>query len=118
MFALREGEERLAQASLRPSEAVVLLDAHPALAVEAFALIAERTRAAERARQYLDEWHALRPRLSGRDVQALGVPEGPRVGEALRALREARLDGRVCNREDEIALVRALARPLAETRRG
>ncbi|MBI4570720.1 MAG: CCA tRNA nucleotidyltransferase, partial [Chloroflexi bacterium] len=68
-LALRADEARLSDASLRPSEAVALLDGQPALAVEAFALIAARA-AAERARRYLEEWRALRPRLTGRDVQA------------------------------------------------
>ena len=44
--------------------------------------------------------------LDGRSVIELGVEEGPAVGEMLRALLMARLDGSVSSREDEEALVR------------
>jgi tRNA nucleotidyltransferase (CCA-adding enzyme) len=116
-IALRD-ERRLAAPSLLASEAVALLEAQPALAVEAFALVASAP-AGGRARRFLDEWRFLRPRLSGRDLEALGLPPGPQIGAALRALRAARLDGRVESRDDEARLVEALrGRPLAEARRG
>ncbi len=46
------------------------------------------------------------PVLRGNDLMALGVPRGPAVARVLEQLREARLDGRVCDREAETALVR------------
>ncbi|MCI0671268.1 MAG: HDIG domain-containing protein, partial [Myxococcaceae bacterium] len=45
------------------------------------------------------------PLLRGEDVIALGVPRGPRVGEVLRALEDAQLEGRVASREAAVALV-------------
>ena len=39
--------------------------------------------------------------LSGGDIVAMGVPEGPRVGEVLRELLDARLDGVVESEEEE-----------------
>ena len=121
LLALREQEAELARTSLRPSEAALLLAPQAPAAIEAFALIAGRPRAAERSRRYLQEWRYVRPRLNGRDVEALGVPHGPQVGVALASLREARLDGLTKSREDEVALVRRM-RPgspaLAEARRG
>jgi tRNA nucleotidyltransferase (CCA-adding enzyme) len=109
---LREHEDALA-AELRPSEAVALLRSTPLPAVEAFSFVAG-SQAAERVGCYLHEWRFVRSRLNGRDVEALGVPHGPRVGETLALLREARLDGRVRTREDEVTLVRA--RLLGEAR--
>jgi tRNA nucleotidyltransferase (CCA-adding enzyme) len=53
-------------------------------------------------------WRYVKPTLDGRALQRLGVPRGPLVGEAMRALRTARLDGRVRTREQEIAVVRHL----------
>jgi tRNA nucleotidyltransferase (CCA-adding enzyme) len=120
-LALREEGSKLARASLRPSDAVRLLSPRPPAAIEAFALVAERPLAAERARRYLEEWRFLRPRLNGRDVEALGVPHGPQVGAALASLREARLDGRTSTREDEVALIRRMQlgrRLLAGARHG
>jgi tRNA nucleotidyltransferase (CCA-adding enzyme) len=57
--------------------------------------------------RFILEWRHVRPALSGRDVIALGVPEGPAVGEALRDLRDARLDGKVRGRAEEQARVTA-----------
>ena len=55
------------------------------------------------------EVHALRSRprlLSGYDVmQRYGVPRGPLIGKALRAIEEAQLNGRIRTREEAIALL-------------
>ena len=48
----------------------------------------------------------MRPALRGQDVIALGVPQGPRVGEALRRLQIARLDGEVKSRAQEERFVK------------
>jgi tRNA nucleotidyltransferase (CCA-adding enzyme) len=45
--------------------------------------------------RYLAELRALAPSLRGADLLAAGVPPGFRLGEALRATRRARLDGRI-----------------------
>ncbi|HXG03962.1 MAG TPA: hypothetical protein VNO23_11200, partial [Candidatus Binatia bacterium] len=55
---------------------------------------------------FVAEARAVRPALRGEDVTALGVPPGPEVARVLSALRDARLDGAVVERDDEQALVR------------
>jgi tRNA nucleotidyltransferase (CCA-adding enzyme) len=45
--------------------------------------------------RYLTGMRPLTLSLRGADLLAAGVPPGPRIGEALRATRRARLDGRV-----------------------
>jgi tRNA nucleotidyltransferase (CCA-adding enzyme) len=57
--------------------------------------------------RYLTAWRSVGPQLSPRDLMALGVPEGPAIGKALRDLRDARLDGEAGTREEEKARVRA-----------
>jgi hypothetical protein len=47
--------------------------------------------------------------VTGDDLLALGIPAGPRMGEILRAIDDARLEGRVRTREQAIAWARALA---------
>jgi len=47
-----------------------------------------------------------RPALDGDDVRALGVPAGAGVARVLAALRDARLDGLVEDRDGEVARVR------------
>jgi len=46
--------------------------------------------------------------VTGDDVRALGVAPGPRVGAILRAVDDARLEGRVRTREQALELMRAL----------
>jgi tRNA nucleotidyltransferase (CCA-adding enzyme) len=114
-FALRAEETRLAAPAAAPSVLAAVFEAVPLPSVEAFALFAANS-AGERARHFLADWRHVRPRLNGRDIEALGVPHGPRVGEALARLRVARMDGDVVTRDDEIAFVRdGATRPLAET---
>jgi hypothetical protein len=48
----------------------------------------------------------VRPRLTGRDLLALGVPGGPRVGAALGMLRRRRLDGGAGSLAEERELVK------------
>ena len=55
---------------------------------------------------YLAELRRVAPLLNGGDIMALGLPEGPMVGEALEALLIARLDGEISTRDDEERLVR------------
>ncbi len=50
------------------------------------------------------------PLLRGDEVLALGIPRGPRVGEILRAVEDAQLEGTVTTREEALALARKLAR--------
>ena len=62
----------------------------------------------ERLDWFVREGRTVLPALDGDDVIGLGVPRGPRVSEALDALRDGRLDGRLADREAEIRYVRSL----------
>ena len=57
--------------------------------------------AANYLRLYLSRLRHVSTSLSGGDIVAMGVPEGPRVGEVLRELLDARLDGVVESEEEE-----------------
>jgi tRNA nucleotidyltransferase (CCA-adding enzyme) len=57
-------------------------------------------------RRYLTELRHLRLGIRGSDLLAAGVPPGPRIGEALRATRQARLDGRIAE-ADELRYAKA-----------
>ena len=52
-----------------------------------------------------------RSALGGDDVVAAGVAPGPRVAEALRALRDARLDGWVTDRDSEVEFLQDFVGP-------
>ncbi|HXJ84267.1 MAG TPA: hypothetical protein VMS64_36975 [Candidatus Methylomirabilis sp.] len=67
-------------------------------------------RARRRVEWYLRTGRHVRPMLSGDDVVALGVPQGPAVGECLAALRRLRLDRIVKTRGHERLFVEAWLR--------
>ena len=91
---------------LRRSRIYALLWGIEPAAIEGAALTCGRPRAAGRMRLYLDDLRHVTPLLDGSDLLAMGVPEGPRVGELLGTLLDARLDGLVSTREEEEAYVR------------
>jgi tRNA nucleotidyltransferase (CCA-adding enzyme) len=96
---------RLAARRLRPSEVDEILRSVPPPALLA-AWLRAGGRARGRIQWYLARGRAVRPRLSGEDLLALGVPRGPRVGEALSRLRRHRLDGTVGSLAEERELVK------------
>ncbi len=57
---------------------------------------------------FLTMYRQVKPLSTGRDLIALGLPQGPRIHEAYETLRLARLDGLVRTRVDEIEYVRKL----------
>ena len=104
---IRELTPAIAAAS-KPSEVCALLDG---LAPDALrgAIMIVGSPADDRINRYLSEWWSVAPRLRGHDLLALGVPPGPEMGEALRELRRARLDGRTHSVQDEQELARKWA---------
>ncbi len=57
---------------------------------------------------YLTKLREVVPQLGGKDLQGLGVPPGPQFGRIRQRLLQARLDGEVSSREDELALAKSM----------
>lgn len=87
------------------SEIYMRLRALDEAAILGCALSEEDNLASQRLMLFLDELSHVRPLLKGRDLLALGVPQGPKVGELLFDLLEARLDQKIETRQDEIAFI-------------
>jgi tRNA nucleotidyltransferase (CCA-adding enzyme) len=96
---------RLEARRLPPSAVGELLEGAPEAAALA-AWLRGGARARRRIQWYLAHGRAVRPRLTGRDLLALGVPGGPRVGAALGMLRRRRLDGGAGSLAEERELVK------------
>ena len=96
---------RLEPARLAPSTVSEWLDAAPEAAVLA-AWLQGGARVRRRIQWYLTQGRGVRPELTGRDLLALGVPAGPRVGAALGMLRRHRLDGGAGSVAEERELVK------------
>jgi tRNA nucleotidyltransferase (CCA-adding enzyme) len=107
MPELRSLLGRLEEPRPRRSELVDLLGPFPLPAIWAFAALHPGV-IRRRCRDYIESAHTLKPLLRGDDVIALGVPRGPDVGDVLRRLRTAKLDGEVKTRRDEERFVRSM----------
>lgn len=100
------GQAQRLTSSLSASAIYAMLREYDEAALLAVQLNFEGMPAAEQIERYLRELRHIKPALDGRQVLALGVPEGPAVGEALELLRKARLDGKVADVAQEEALVK------------
>ncbi|MCD6303198.1 MAG: CCA tRNA nucleotidyltransferase [Anaerolineae bacterium] len=101
-------EAQLAAAAIRPSEVVRLLRGHSMASLLASRTLLSRPAARERVVDYLDRLRFVRASVDGDLLISLGFPQGPEVGRALERIREARLDGEVNSRAEEVALARSL----------
>jgi tRNA nucleotidyltransferase (CCA-adding enzyme) len=57
---------------------------------------------------YLTRLREVVPLLDGNDLHRLGMVPGPQFGRIRQHLLQARLDGEVLNREDELAMVKSI----------
>jgi tRNA nucleotidyltransferase (CCA-adding enzyme) len=102
---LRQAARELAEASpARPSEAAEL-----AAGRSDVELVLARALGAGWLDDYVGTWRQVELEISGEDLLAVGVPEGPAVGRGLQAALRAKLDGEVSGREDELELALAAA---------
>jgi tRNA nucleotidyltransferase (CCA-adding enzyme) len=89
----------------RPSEAVQL-----AATWDPAQLLVARAVGAEWLDRYADEWRHVRLEITGDDLLAAGIPEGPAVGRGLEAALSGKLDGEISGRNDELRIALAVAR--------
>jgi tRNA nucleotidyltransferase (CCA-adding enzyme) len=96
----------------RPSQLHRELESAPLEAVALAAAADDRgsAPATAAARRWLSELRGVRPRITGDDLIAAGVPAGPEIGRRLALVRDLRLDGEL---EDtrEAQLQAALGKP-------
>ena len=93
--------EGLSQPDLRPSEIHALLSGIDESAVIGASIAASQPTVARRLSRYEAEFRHVKTELTGDDLIALGVPQGPRVGALLRELLASRLDGSLTDVEGE-----------------
>jgi len=93
--ASRESTWRPLRAARTPSEIARAARGAP---LEAVALAG-----GDNARRWLDELRHVALEISGADLVAAGVPQGPELGRALARALDAKLDGLATGREAELA---------------
>jgi tRNA nucleotidyltransferase (CCA-adding enzyme) len=87
-----------------PSVWTYALEKLPLLSIYAVYLVARE----DALLSYISLWRHVKPRTTGNDLKARGLPPGPRYGEILTRLRAAWLDGEVTDKEQELALLERL----------
>jgi tRNA nucleotidyltransferase (CCA-adding enzyme) len=106
--SLRKLEAELADPSLPRSRLLALVEGSGPEAVLAVRRVSGSPGVACRLAEYLNELRFVAPALKGRDLLAMGVPDGPMVGQVLRGLREAKLDRKVSTEAEERLLVQEI----------
>lgn len=89
----------------RPSEAVRL-----ASAWDPAQLLVARALGAEWLDRYASEWRHVRLEITGEDLLAEGVPEGPAIGRSLEAALSGKVDGELSGHDEELRIALATAR--------
>ena len=102
---IRGLERKLSGASLARSELARILESFGPEVLVAVSRFTDSPVVAQRLDDYLNELRFAVPALNGRDLLAMGVPEGPMVGRLLRELRDAKLNGQVSTENQERRLV-------------
>ncbi|NPA91589.1 MAG: CBS domain-containing protein [Chloroflexi bacterium] len=106
--ALRETLDVLTERDIPPSAFVRAVERYRPEALLLVAVVEDDPHLWERLTSYLEQWRSVRPHITGEDLQEkYGLPPGPRVGELLRRLRDAHVDGLIRTREEEDQLLRS-----------
>jgi len=103
---LKEKLSSLAAPELSPSAIYRLLQDYSPTSIMACAIASDSALLHQRLHLYLNKLRYIKTSLNGRALQQMGISPGPRLGEILRELHEARLDQRVSTRKEEEELVR------------
>lgn len=104
--AFRDVASLLESPDLLPSEIVELFARIPVPVIEFQRVAGPKTRQREHIEAFLRRHRDIRAETTGDELKAQGVPSDPVLGKLLLELKNARLDGRVSSREEELDLVR------------
>ena len=105
-ISLKIGIESLAEPELPSSRIYSLLHSYSTPAVIANSLASDFPVARQHINLFLGKLRYIKPALSGEDLKKMGVTPGPSIKETLHLLLEARLDGKVTTRRDEVDLAK------------
>jgi len=110
LLLVQELQQRLPElAKLNQTSSMYhLLKSYPARVLAVVWIASESDLVRERSLHYQTDWQSVEAEITGDDLKAMGLDPGPLFGELLTALRDARLNGTVSTRDEEIALVKQL----------
>jgi tRNA nucleotidyltransferase (CCA-adding enzyme) len=94
--------------SLKPSEIYYLLREYEPVAIQANAIASDSSIVYRHLQLYLVKLRYVRTVVDGEELKRLGISAGPEMGQALRILHRAKLDGEVSTKADEKKLALSL----------
>jgi tRNA nucleotidyltransferase (CCA-adding enzyme) len=106
--SLKAEIEALAEADIAPSHIYRLLHGYSQQALTAAYLANDSPTAKQKIQLFLTSLRQVKPSLTGKDLQKMGIPPGPRMKEVLQQLLEARLDGKIKDKKGEVEFVEGL----------
>jgi len=95
----------LADPEIKPSRIYHLLHGYNPTAITANSLACDSPVAHQHIQLFLEKLRYVKPALTGEDLKRMGVAPGPKMKKILQRLHDARLDGKVTSKEDEVELV-------------
>jgi len=104
---LKAGLESLTDPAATPSRIYSLLHGYRLSAVTAGYLASDSKTTRRHINRFLTRLRYVKPSLTGKDLQKMGITPGPQMKEILQKLLEARLDGKVINKRGEENWVRS-----------
>ncbi len=103
---LKARVKALTAPDLAPSRVYELLRDLCLPAIVATALAADSPAACRHIQAFLTKLRYIRPSLTGKDLQKMGILPGPRMKEILQRLHEVKLDGKIKTKKGEVEMVR------------
>ncbi len=86
---------------LKHSDIYYLLRDYNPLAIQTNAIGSQSSEICHHLQLFLTKLRYIKPFLNGEDLKSLGITPGPKMGEILKVLHKARLDGEIKTREEE-----------------
>ena len=104
-YAIKSKLDSLAVPELSPSGIYNMLHGFNNLALFTNLTATDSQPVKRRIGQFLTKLKDVKPSLTGTDLQKLGIDPGPQMKEMLHRLLEARLNGEVKNKKEELEIV-------------
>ncbi len=97
----------LDESGIKPSEITDILRPIPLASIQAYISAGPPLPRRDRMVDYMNRIRFIEPELSGADLLAEGIPEGPVIGTLIDIVRRAKLDGQVSTKQDELELAKS-----------
>ena len=96
----------LDRSDIRRSEVAEILDSVSLQSIRAYIAAGLLLPRRDRMIEYIDKIRFERPEITGDDLIAAGIEEGPVIGQLIDIVRRARLDGQVKTKQEELDLAK------------